>query len=102
MVSQSAHVLTEIGSPPFRADPYPTYARLRACGPVIRDESLPVWHVVGYREVQAGLREPHLSAARSGYFLSPAQRRDYGALAEMLPAMMVFVDPPSTPGCVGW
>jgi pimeloyl-[acyl-carrier protein] synthase len=83
-----------IGSPAFQDDPYSTYADLRAVGPVHLDEATSTWHVVGYREVHAALRDPRLTAARSNYFLSEQQRRDFEALARILPDMMVFADPP--------
>ena len=86
--------VASIGSPAFQADPYPTYANLRAVGPVHQDEATSTWHVVGYREVHAALRDPRLTAARSEYFLSEQQRRDFDALAGILPDMMVFADPP--------
>jgi cytochrome P450 len=83
-----------IGSPAFQTDPYPTYADLRTVGPVHLGEATSTWHVVGYREVHAALRDPRLTAARSEYFLSEQQRRDFDALARILPNMMVFADPP--------
>lgn len=83
-----------IGSPEFEADPYPTYAYLRALGPVQRDENAPIWHVVGYQEVQAALRDPRLAADRTGWLLSAEQRCVHAALASALPDMMVFTDPP--------
>ena len=94
MVNQWERVLAPIGSPAFQADPYPTYEDLRAIGPVHRDEAAPMWHVVGYHEVHTSLCYERLAAARSSYFLSEEQRRDFDALARMLPAMMVFADPP--------
>lgn len=81
-------------SPRFKADPYPIYAQLRAAGPVHHDASAPMWHVLGYAEVHAALRHPCLAAARSGSFLSEEQRQEFGALATMLPCMLVFADPP--------
>jgi cytochrome P450 len=83
-----------IGSPAFFANPYPTYAHLRALGPVHPDEAAPIWHVVGYQEVQAALRDPRLAADRSSWFLSAEQRHVYPVLARVLPDMVVFVDPP--------
>ena len=97
MMYQCEQVLAAIGSLAFRADPYPTYADLRVIGPVHRDEAAPIWHVVGYSEVHAALREPRLAAARSGYFLTEQQRREFDALARILPDMMVFADPPRHP-----
>src|SRR4051812_2780372 len=94
MIDHAAQLLAPIGSLEFQENPYPTYAHLQSTGPVHPDEGAPMWHVVGYREVHSSLRDPRLAAARSGLFLSEEQRRGFGALAEMLPDMMVFADPP--------
>jgi cytochrome P450 len=94
MVSQTERVLAAIGSPAFQADPYPIYENLLAMGPVHRDEAMSVWHLVGYDEVQTGLRDARLSAARAGYFLSEEQRQAFASLSRIVPAMMVFADPP--------
>jgi cytochrome P450 len=94
MVSQMERVSAPIGSPEFYADPYPTYARLREAGPVHRDEAVAIWHVVGYEEIHAGLRDGRLAAARSDRFLSEEQHREFGALARVQRDMMVFADPP--------
>jgi cytochrome P450 len=94
MVDQLERIFAPIGSPEFQADPYPTYAHLRSTGPVHRDEAAPIWHVVGYHEVHAGLRDARLAAARSDRFLSEEQRREFSALAQIQRDMMVFADPP--------
>jgi cytochrome P450 len=94
MVDQLERLVAPIGSPAFQADPYPTYAHLRATSPVHRDEAAPIWHVLGYHEVHAGLRDERLAAARSDQFLSEKQRRDFGALARIQRDMMIFADPP--------
>jgi hypothetical protein len=94
MVMQMDRVSAPIGSPAFQADPYPTYARLRAVGSVHRDEAAPIWHVVGFDEIHAALRDGSLAAARSDQFLSAEQRREFDALARMQRDMMVFADPP--------
>lgn len=78
MVHTGGRVLAPIGSPAFQADPYPTYASLRAVGQVHRDAVAPIWHVVGYDEIHAGLRNARLASARSDQFLSEEQRREFG------------------------
>jgi cytochrome P450 len=83
-----------IGSPAFAASPYPTYAHLRAIGPIHRDAAAPIWHVVGYQVTHAALRDPRLAADRSNWFLSEEQRLEFPALARILPDMVVFADPP--------
>src|SRR5688572_23134632 len=94
MINQLERMIAPIGSPEFKSDPYPTYAYLRSQGPVHRDEAAPIWHVVSYREVHLALCESRLGAARTHLFLSQDQRQDFGALARVLPDMMVFADPP--------
>lgn len=94
MVDQLERGCAPIGSPEFEVDPYPTYECLRASGPVHRDETASMWHVVGYHEVQTALRDSRLAAARLDYFLSAEQRREFDVLGSILPDMMVFADPP--------
>ncbi|MFI9640765.1 cytochrome P450 [Micromonospora sp. NPDC051925] len=53
----AAEALSVLMSPPGRVDPYPTYERLRAAGPVVR--AGPVFFVVtGYAEADEMLRDP--------------------------------------------
>lgn len=55
----------------FRLDPYPTFEAMRAHGPVVRSHANRGWIVLGYPEVQAALRSPHLSSdlTRNRFFL---------------------------------
>jgi cytochrome P450 len=94
MIARVAPAVAPIGSPGFQADPYPTYAHLRATGPVHRDEAAPIWHAMSYAEVYAGLRDARLAAARSDRFFSDEERREFGALVRIQRDMMVFADPP--------
>ncbi|WP_406081573.1 cytochrome P450 [Micromonospora sp. NBC_00858] len=56
---EAAEALTLLMSPQGRIDPYPTYERLRAHGPVV--EALPGMYVVtGYAEADELLRDPRL------------------------------------------
>ncbi|MFF0369300.1 cytochrome P450 [Micromonospora sp. NPDC005087] len=56
---EAAEALTLLMSPQGRVDPYPTYERLRAHGPVV--QALPGLYVVtGYPEVDELLRDPRL------------------------------------------
>jgi len=57
--------------PALLADPYPAYRRLREDGAVLRLEGPPhgppwvnAWHVFGYQEIAAGLRDDRFSALR--------------------------------------
>jgi cytochrome P450 len=101
MIDHVAQVLAPIGGPEFQVNPYPIYAHLRLVGPVHRDEVARMCHVVSYSEVHCLLRDSRLAAARTSLFLSEEQRRDFGALARILPDMMVFADPPRHTGLRG-
>ncbi len=57
--------------PELLADPYPAYRRLQQEGPIRRLEGPPpgppwvnAWHVFGYQEIAAGLRDDRFSALR--------------------------------------
>lgn len=63
----------DLADPRFKADPHPTYARLRAKAPVFRSwlgRGKPVWLVTRYDDVAALLRDPRFAKdpahARSG------------------------------------
>ncbi|MGS2617066.1 cytochrome P450 [Micromonospora sp. LZ34] len=67
----AAEALTLLMSPQGRVDPYPTYERLRAFGPVI--EAAPAYYVVtGYQEADEILRDPRFGvlddALRDAYW----------------------------------
>ncbi|HLG90525.1 MAG TPA: cytochrome P450 [Alphaproteobacteria bacterium] len=63
-----AEAMTEfdLTSPAFRADPYPTYARMRRESPVCRLRipgfGRPAWLVTRYDDVAAALKDPRLSS----------------------------------------
>ncbi|MFE2286279.1 cytochrome P450 [Streptomyces sp. NPDC059443] len=64
--------LVDLSSPDgeFNANPYPTYAELRAAGPVHRvtgANGLPLWLVVGYEEARQALGHPRLAKNPSAY-----------------------------------
>ena len=56
----------DLTSPAFRADPYPTYARMRRASPVCRLRipgfGRPAWLVTRYDDVAAALKDPRLSS----------------------------------------
>lgn len=70
------------------ADPYPLYRAVRAAGPMV---AAPIgrgpdfWHVLGYQEAAAALRDTRLS---SGVLLGGAESDD------LLGQMLVSLDPP--------
>jgi cytochrome P450 len=54
----------DLESPAFKADPFPTYARLRAEAPVKRvtlGDKKPAWLLTRYADVAAALKDPRLS-----------------------------------------
>ncbi|GLW89445.1 cytochrome P450 family protein [Actinokineospora globicatena] len=85
--------MSELFGRAFHADPYPTYARLRADGG-IRQVSTPdgaaAWVVTRYDDVRAGLADPVLSVDRSN---AGAGYRGF-ALPPALDANLLNLDPP--------
>lgn len=74
--------------PQVRADPYPSYHRLRSHDPVHRSRLMPLWVVTRYRDVAQLLREPHLSADRTNW-------REFVPLEGVeVQRSMLFLDPP--------
>ena len=67
----------EAGDPPaydpfdyrIHADPYPTYAWMRAHAPVYRNEERDFWAFSRYDDVKAALRDPDLVSNRNGISL---------------------------------
>jgi cytochrome P450 len=79
------------------ADPYPTYARLRADDPVHWHETFGAWILTRYDDVDAALREPRFSSTLTDIIRAPedaAARRDMQALYTFVANSMVFADPP--------
>ncbi|MFG2683048.1 cytochrome P450 [Streptomyces sp. NPDC048392] len=62
------------------ADPYPTYAALRATGPAVHLEKHGVWAVPGYAEVQAVLQDPDTFTSMGGVALT--EQANTGFLAD--------------------
>ena len=56
-------VLGNLQDPALLDDPYPTYHRLLAAGPVLWDEEHGMWIVSGHAEVLEALRRPETSVA---------------------------------------
>ena len=96
----AAEALTLLMSPQGRVDPYPTYERLRAHGPVV--QAMPGLYVVtGYPEVDELLRDPRLGVLDDAlrdqvwpnWRESPAVSRS--------PGRCCGPTRPTTGGCVG-
>jgi len=91
------HVEFDSSDPVFQADPYPTYALLRAHEPLAHrqegdDEA---WLVSRYDDVLALLRDPRLSSARKiGDLQNPGVPEPFQRLGQMLGHMMLQKDDP--------
>lgn len=83
--------------PAYYRDPHGALARLRAQHPVSFSEGLGQWVVTGYDAVQAGLREPRLSAERSHTYAAGLSATRQAALAPVsahLARWSLMADPP--------
>jgi cytochrome P450 len=90
----ASEALTELLDPASRPDPYPLYARLRAAGPTWVDSASALL-VPGYRDCEALLRDPRLSAERGRdrqEWLARALPQD--APRSVLRPWFVSLDPP--------
>lgn len=86
----------DLESPAFLANPYRTWAQMRAEAPVYQDAE-GGWHLTRYADCVAALHSPSLSSDRTDAQLSvlaPAERERAAIYAAMRRAMMLFVDPP--------
>ena len=87
---------TNLFDPDFFANPYPTYARLRAERPVHWEESAKRWFISRYADVAAATGHPGISVAR----IPSTAKLDAMGLAVMEPVyammrrQMIFLDPP--------
>jgi cytochrome P450 len=81
-------------------DPYPTYARLHAEGPLHYldvGSKWPVWSIVSHAECSSIAKDPRLSAKRAQQMLLslPLSRQaEFAELARMLGLWLIFMDPP--------
>lgn len=84
-------------------DPYPTYAAWRAAGPLHWNEALfgGAWVVTTQADVQAALRDPRLSSARTGGWVmrqaprGSTERRELVAMQRLFARALLFVDDPA-------
>jgi cytochrome P450 len=93
-----ATVLYDPRQPATTADPYATFAALRAGDPVHWSPVLRGWVLTRYADVRAALFDQSLSADRITPFvatLPPAKREQLSGLERMLTRWTVFVDPPA-------
>ena len=52
----------DIFDPAFKANPYPTYAKLRVADPVIVDPQAPIVWLFRYADCEEALRDPRLGS----------------------------------------
>jgi len=81
-------------------DPYPTYARMHAEGPlhyVDVGSKWAVWSVFSHAECSSIAKDPRLSAKRAKQMLLPlplSRQAEFSELARMLGLWLIFMDPP--------
>jgi cytochrome P450 len=83
--------------PEIRRNPYPTYAKLREAGPVLRNELLSMWMFPRHQEVNRLLKDPRLASDRSEAILQRTPGYDPSAanpLRDMLSHWILLLDPP--------
>lgn len=85
----------------FLADPYPAYAAWRAAGPVQWSEDFfgGAWLLTRHAEVDAALRDPCLSARRTGGWVmqGAAERAGLQGFQRLFARAMLFLDAPDHP-----
>jgi pimeloyl-[acyl-carrier protein] synthase len=81
------------------ADPYPTYRRLLAIGPVVWSDYLHCWAVLGHSSAQQALRDDWLLTddvfQRMVPRLAEATGHDFAALCRLRDCIAFFIDPPA-------
>jgi cytochrome P450 len=82
----------------FFANPYPTYAALRAAGPLHWSEEFfgGAWLLTRHADIEAALRDPRLSARRTGGWVNDAQteRGELARFQRLFSRALLFLDPP--------
>jgi cytochrome P450 len=75
-----------------RTDPYPRYEELRAMGPALRSEQLPVWYLTGFEESRQVLRDNRCGKQQDGRGIVVGNRRREPD--ETRQVTMLFMNPP--------
>jgi cytochrome P450 len=105
--STQSFVDVKIGSPQFKANPYPFFARLRSELPVYRvalPGKLDAWLITRYDDVFAALKDERLAKDRFNA-LTPDQKKKQlwvPKFFRLLPATCWTLTRPTTPGCAAW
>jgi cytochrome P450 len=98
LLEQAARPLAEAIGPGFARDPYPTYAAWREAGPMLWSPDFfgGAWLVTRHAEVARTLRDPQLSARRTGGWVmrSRADRRELRGFQRLFARAMLFLDEP--------
>src|SRR5689334_13589171 len=87
----------DLESSAFLANPYPTWAKVRAEAPVYQDPQTSASFLTRYADCVTALHDQRLSSDRTEAWLSqlaPADRARATYYETMRRAMMLFVDPP--------
>lgn len=81
------------------ADPYPTYERLRAAGPVVRNDRYEGWDVVGYQAARQALRDDSFLAytgiRQMVARLTKGTGFDFSPLCRLHDRVTFFMNPPA-------
>lgn len=81
-------------------DPYPTYARLHAEGPLHFLDvggKWAVWSIFSHSECSSIAKDPRLSAKRAQQMILPlpfSRQAEFAELTRMLGLWLIFMDPP--------
>jgi cytochrome P450 len=81
-------------SPPFTAEPYPVYDRLRDVAPVFHSESAGLWFASDYESCEGVFRSPSFGQGVNAGGLRDDPRFAQSPALQVLANMMVFLDPP--------
>jgi cytochrome P450 len=91
----------DTSSQAFKANPYPTYAQIRAIDPVHRvsstEDGRSIWLITSYEEAEAALRDPRLIKRGRDVIppeMSILQRIPNVAVYEQISSHMLSTDPP--------
>jgi cytochrome P450 len=95
---QADRPLADAIGPGFAQHPYPTYAAWREAGPMLWSSDFfgGAWLVTRHAEVAETLRDPRLSARRTGGWVmrSRADRRELRGFQRLFARAMLFLDEP--------
>jgi cytochrome P450 len=96
VVSEKTLSLRSVLEPPYLANPYPLYHRLREADPVQWDPAMCRWVMTRYADVMAVLRDARFSSARAQRqdALPTQDRERLAAVGRAYTRQLLFLDPP--------